>query len=415
MSNTTTKKNVPWWAPMIVPIIVIMVISICYQAMANYLSVYVLQFLQGSATAYGMVGTGWTIIAMILRPSTGPLSQKFGSKTMLVIGLCIFAAMIACCGIFLTFAGFVVFRLIQCVGHAWSYTSSNSLAAEAVPQKKMGTASGLFIGIPQAAAIVAGPWVAELLIGDDQNWFRFFVGIAVIMIVGVILAIIFVPGKKKHTADPEAAAKAAAAAEAARYDADGKPYTGIWKVLEKTSMPACITMIVASMAHCTMFFLTAYVAVTFEGVSAAVFFTAQAVTEFLCRFVMGPIQDKKGLKVILVPCALICAVVYVCIAQGMTCWVILGLVYGIGQAGIKAPLNASLMKACPKHRIPTANGTFQMANAVGLGLATLVAGVVIDAVGYTGMWYYCVVLFVIVAAMGLFLVKDKAAPGVETE
>ncbi|MBC5732367.1 MFS transporter [Lawsonibacter hominis] len=407
MNNTTTAKHAPWWAPMIVPIVVIIVISVCYQAMANYLSVYVLQYLKGSATAYGLVGTGWTIIAMILRPSTGPLSQKFGSKTMLIIGLAIFAAMIACCGILLTFTGFVFFRLIQCVGHAWSYTSSNSLAAEAVPQSRMGTASSLFIGIPQAAAIVAGPWVAEALIGDDQNWFRFFVGIAAIMVAGLVLALIFVPGRKKHASDPGAAAKAAAAAEAARYDADGKPYTGIWKFLEKTSIPACITMIVASMAHCTMFFLTAYVAATYEGVSAAVFFTAQAVTEFLCRFWMGAVQDRKGLKVLLVPCCIICAVVYVCIAQGVTAWVVLGLVYGVGQAGIKAPLNASLMKACPANRIPVANGTFQMSNAVGLGLATLVAGVVIDAAGFTGMWYYCVALFILTAVLGVVLIREK--------
>ena len=204
-----------------------------------------------------------------------------------------------------------------------------------------------------------------------------------------------------------AAAKAAAAAEAARYDADGKPYTGIWKFLEKTSIPACITMIVASMAHCTMFFLTAYVAATYEGVSAAVFFTAQAVTEFLCRFWMGAVQDRKGLKVLLVPCCIICAVVYVCIAQGVTAWVVLGLVYGVGQAGIKAPLNASLMKACPANRIPVANGTFQMSNAVGLGLATLVAGVVIDAAGFTGMWYYCVALFILTAVLGVVLIREK--------
>ena len=90
MNNTAQVKHAPWWVGMIVPIAVIIVISVCYQAMANYLSVYVLQYLKGSATAYGMVGTGWTVNAMILRPSTGPLSQKFGSKTMLLIGLAIF-------------------------------------------------------------------------------------------------------------------------------------------------------------------------------------------------------------------------------------------------------------------------------------------------------------------------------------
>ena len=42
--ESTAKKNM-WWVPMIVPILIIVIISICYQAMANYLSVYVLEYL----------------------------------------------------------------------------------------------------------------------------------------------------------------------------------------------------------------------------------------------------------------------------------------------------------------------------------------------------------------------------------
>lgn len=408
MSDSTVKKATPWWATLIIPILIICIIGSTYQAMANYLSIYVMDYLGGSATAYGMVGTGWTIIALVMRPATGPLSEKFGSKPMMVVGLIIFAAMIACCGVFLTFTGFVVFRLVMCVGHAWSYTAAHSLSAESIPQSHMGFASSMFIGIPQAAAIVAGPWIAEALIGDN-NWARFFLGIAAIVVVGIVLTIILVPGSKKAAAARAAdAAAAAKTAEAAKYDEDGNEYKGIWKVLEKSSVPACLTMIVASMAHCTMFFLTAYVAAFHSGTSAAVFFTAQAITEFLCRFWEGPLQDKKGMKIILVPCCILCCIIYVCIAQGMTNWIVLGLLYGIGQSGIKGPLNGSLLKACAPNRIPVATGTFQMANAIGLGIASLVAGVVIDNAGYTAMWYYCAVLFIVTAVMGAVLVKDKA-------
>ena len=110
--ESTAKKNM-WWVPMIVPILIIVIISICYQAMANYLSVYVLEYLHGSATVYGMIGMAWTFLAMVIRPSAGPLSQKFGSKAVMLVGLGIFAAMIGACGIFMTFAGFCVFRVLQ--------------------------------------------------------------------------------------------------------------------------------------------------------------------------------------------------------------------------------------------------------------------------------------------------------------
>ena len=56
MNNTTATKQLPVVEPDDHSIVVIIVISVCYRAMANYLSVYVLQYLKGSATAYGMVG-----------------------------------------------------------------------------------------------------------------------------------------------------------------------------------------------------------------------------------------------------------------------------------------------------------------------------------------------------------------------
>lgn len=404
--NTSGKKAM-WWTPMVVPVLIIVIISVCYQAMANYLSVYVLQYLNGSATVYGMIGTIWTFVAMIVRPSAGPLSQKFGSKVVMLIGLGIFAAMIGACGVFMTFAGFCVFRVLQCIGHGWSYTTSNSLAAERIPKEHMGFASSLFVGIPQAAAIVLGPWLAVLLIGDTENpnWFKFFIGIAAIMVAGLVIAAILVPGKK----NTETVVVEKKADVTAKYDENGKEYKGIWKVIEKSALPASVTMIIASFGHCTMFFLTAYVAATYGGVSAAIFFSAQALTEFLSRFYQGPLQDKFGCKPIIVPCCIVCMVVYLCLAGGMTNWVVLGLIYGAGQAGIKAPLNGCLLTRCPANRIPVATGTFQMANAVGLGFAALIAGAIIDLAGYSALWYYCAAIFVVVALLTIFVVKDKPA------
>lgn len=408
--ESTAKKNM-WWVPMIVPILIIVIISICYQAMANYLSVYVLEYLHGSATVYGMIGMAWTFLAMVIRPSAGPLSQKFGSKAVMLVGLGIFAAMIGACGIFMTFAGFCVFRVLQCIGHGWSYTTANSLAAERIPKEHMGFASSMFVGIPQAAAIVLGPWLAVLLIGDtsNPNWFKFFVVIAAIMAAGLVLAAILVPGKKKMEAQTKVVATDKKAEEAAKYDENGKEYKGIWKVIEKSALPASVTMIIASFGHCTMFFLTAYVAATYGGVSAAIFFSTQALTEFLSRFYQGPLQDKFGCKPIIIPCCAICVGVYLCLANRMTNWAVLGLIYGIGQAGIKAPLNGCLLTRCPANRIPVATGTFQMANAIGLGFAALIAGVVIDFAGYSALWYYCAAIFVVVALLTVFVVKDKPA------
>ena len=407
LAQDAVDENKYWFSGLIVPILVISMIATSYQAMAAYLSVYVMQDLGASGAAYGLTFTGWTIVALFVRPAVGPLSLKYGSKTLLLVGCVIFAAMIAACGIYMTFTAFFIFRMLQGAGHSLSYTSANSLAAESVPQSRMGVASSLYIGIPQATCIVAGPWLAVALIGSDNNWFRFFSGIGGFMIAGMVMAAIFIKSHKKE--DAEAQKKKAEAREAARYDAHGNEYKGIWKIIEKTSVPGGITMILGSLAHCTMFFLTAYVAKTYGGVSAAIFFSAQAGTEFACRFWMGFVQDKYGIKALLIPCCIICCGVYIAIGGGYTSWIVLGLIYGIGQAGIKAPINASMMKACPKNRIPVANSTFQFANAAGLGLAVFIAGSVIDKFGFSTMWYYCAAMFIVTAVVGAIIIKESPA------
>jgi len=119
-------RNKPWWLLMAVPIIINCCIGLSYQTMSVYLSAYVLGNLGATATQFGLVSTIWTVVACIMRPASGPLAQKFGTKTIMLIGLVIWTAMIVAFGFVPTFAVWAVCRVIQCFGHAISYTGRYS-------------------------------------------------------------------------------------------------------------------------------------------------------------------------------------------------------------------------------------------------------------------------------------------------
>ena len=120
-------RNKPWWLLMAVPIVINCCIGLSYQTMGVYLSAYVMGNLGATATQFGLVSTIWTVVACIMRPASGPLAQKFGTKTIMLIGLVVWTAMIVAFGFVPTFAVWAVCRVIQCFGHATSYTLSQAM------------------------------------------------------------------------------------------------------------------------------------------------------------------------------------------------------------------------------------------------------------------------------------------------
>lgn len=396
-------RNKPWWLLMAVPIVINCCIGLSYQTMGVYLSAYVMGNLGATASQFGLVSTIWTVVACIMRPASGPLAQKFGTKTIMLIGLVVWTAMIVAFGFVPTFAVWAVCRVIQCFGHATSYTLSQAAAAEAAPKGDLGKAANLYVGIPQVLAVVIGPAIGLAFIGDNQ-WQRFFLLTSLIALLGIVLGIIFLPGKKQSEELMEL--NNAAYKEQIEKDA-AIEYHGIWKVLEKSALPASIIMVFCSFAHLAMMFFSAYVVAQYgELGGAAIFSSLYGLMQLPLMFVLGPIQDKFGTKVIFIPAVLFCALATALLAMGNTNWVMLGIIYGVGQAGIKPVLNGQLVKACPMNRVTVATGTYQMANGVGLGLAAFFGGLVIDNLGWAAMWWYCGILFVLCGVACLFVIKE---------
>lgn len=127
---------------------------------------------------------------------TGRLGDRFGPRTIYLIGLAIFTLASVGCGLSDSLTSLVVMRAVQGLGAALMTPQTMAVITRTFPPNQRGAAMGLW-GATSGVAMLVGPLAGGLLV-DGFGWeWIFFVNIPV-GIVGFILAWIFVPRLETH-------------------------------------------------------------------------------------------------------------------------------------------------------------------------------------------------------------------------
>jgi DHA1 family multidrug resistance protein-like MFS transporter len=126
-------------------------------------------------------------VAVIAKPQTGALSDRFGRKPVIVLGL--FACAIALPLIFriTSFAGLVGVVPLLGIGIAAVTPATNALIADLVAARRLGTGMGVF-GTIWDVGEAAGPIVAGILIGRLGYEPAFDLIAAIIAVVAITFA-----------------------------------------------------------------------------------------------------------------------------------------------------------------------------------------------------------------------------------
>jgi EmrB/QacA subfamily drug resistance transporter len=147
--------------------------------------------LQWVVNAYAL-----TLAAFLL--TAGSLADLFGRRLIFVIGLIVFTASSAVCGLSSTPLALNLARAVQGTGGAMMFATSLALIAQAFRGKDRGIAFGVFGGVI-GAAVAVGPVVGGIITsGIGWEWI-FFVNVP----IGV-LAVIFTLTQVAESRDPEA-------------------------------------------------------------------------------------------------------------------------------------------------------------------------------------------------------------------
>ncbi len=155
--------------------------------------------LGGGSLAVGLVGTGFAISALIVRPSLGRLGDRRGRRLLFVGGTIVSGLSILPYAMVDSIAALVVLRLIGGVGEAAAFVGAATATQDLAPDHRRGEATSLF-SFAIYGGIGLGPIVGEWL--WRSGGFELVVTVAVGLMVAAALLGLAVPAGAPATTAP---------------------------------------------------------------------------------------------------------------------------------------------------------------------------------------------------------------------
>ncbi|WP_280116195.1 DHA2 family efflux MFS transporter permease subunit [Leucobacter viscericola] len=195
--NSTTKPRSPWpalWA-MVIGFFMILVdttiVSVANPAIKAALD----------PNTNNLDNVVWVTSAYLLAYAvplliTGRLGDRFGPRSIYLIGLGIFTISSLGCGLSTSLTTLVIMRAIQGIGAALMTPQTMAVITRTFPPAKRGAAMGLW-GATSGVALLVGPLAGGLLV-DGLGWEWIFIVNVPVGVIGFVLAWILVPKLETH-------------------------------------------------------------------------------------------------------------------------------------------------------------------------------------------------------------------------
>lgn len=355
-----------------------LLISISFQMLNPTLPKYVVAL--GLTTgAAGVVSTAFVVTSLIIRPFSGRWSGQYNLKTLMYVGLaCLMVAML---GYLLAnnMPLLIVCRLIHGLGWGISTTTAATIAAQSLPEKRLGSGIGVF-GLASCISNAVAPNIGLALSAEGKYFPMFMVALAIpaiglILCTGLCLPVVEKKkqSKRLHVND----------------------FVSV-RCLIPVGMVLMLSISVAAVSN----FLALY-ADELQVAGIGVFFTVYAVSLFIFKPLSGRLADKLGFGTVIYGCAALMVIAFMFIGLAKTLWEFLmaAVLYGAGYGGLQPTLQAwSFRRETPERR-GVASSTFFIGLDAGTGIGASIAGVAAQLFGYQAMYLLMIVPIVLSAVL----------------
>ena len=340
-------------------------VSISFSMVSTTMSKYVHGIGMSVAIAGAITGA-FSISAMVIRPFSGFVSDRFDHKKLLVYST---TAMALCTfGYGFTSDGTVLLglRILHGLAFGISSTVNMALIPGIVPEKRIGEAISYF-GLGQSLATAIGPSIG-LTLSKIGGFTLTFSASAVIALLGAVLAVLL-----DFQDDSNALAKGARA----RFSIHFRDI-----IAKECLIYAAVDVAIASAGGIENSFIALY------GASAGIenigwYFTFSAVTLAISRLFFGKLVDRKGLDWMIYPGIAMIIIGLVLLWQQSGPWMFAAaaIIKTIGVGMVRPALQAASVKAVSPERRGAASSTYYIGSDIGQGTSPMIGGKIVDATG----------------------------------
>jgi MFS family permease len=329
------------------------------------LPIYV-QVLGGGSLEVGLVNALFAFSAIIFRPFVGRQLDSRGRIRILIAGVAVFLLATVIYNFVHQVWSLLLLRLLHGAGWAATTTAGHALVADIAPEVRRGEGMGFF-GISANLGIAIGPLLGLSLIGDEPpfNFRLMFIVAAVLATSCLILALRMAePERERPTRE------------------DVRP-----SFLGPFLFPAATMMVLTYSFGTLVTFIPLY-AQAKAVQNIGLFFTAYAITLMFTRPLAGTLSDTKGRAVVILPGIVLAslATASLILWSSLPSFLFAAVLFGIGFGGTHPCIMAFIVDVVPGHMKGAAMGFFTAAFDLGIGLGSLLSGLVLQLSGFNLMF-----------------------------
>ncbi len=415
--KTSIEKKL-WTKDFIIACAICLMLFFGFQMLTPTLPVYVKK-IGATDKSIGWVVGIFTISSVGIRPIVGIALDNWGRRGVLLIGLIIFIIAASAYSFVPTVALILLFRFIHGFGWGASNTAISTVASDLIPLSRFGEGMGYF-SLASSIAMAVGPAVSLFLM--EKYSFNIVVIVAVaVIILSVFLSFMIsykdVRPKNSSYKSVDSNVKNSTSSIGIGIESDKteeslkqKSLIKKNKIIEKTSLRAAITIFFVCVTYGGInSFLTLFALE--QGIeNIGIFFTVYAVSMVISRPLIGKVIDTMGIKFAVIPglLSVILAMGVISLSDSIGKFIIAAIVYGIGFGTAQSSLQTLAVINAPKDSVGAANATFFMGFDSGIGLGSVILGIVSSQFGYSNMFLFSGISVFI--AFVLFFVLERFEP-----
>lgn len=351
--------------------------------------------LGGSTFEVGLVSTLATGAALVTRPFTGMMVDRFGRKGILVAGLVVTVLSIAMFLVFPIVSVILMIRLIQGIGWGFSSTATSTIVADILPKPRFAEGMGYFSMTTSLATAIA-PALSIVLLENAGSEVMLWVTLA-FMAVALVVAI---AGRFENPAQIKAERPGAPKDEPRRIR--------LADLFDRRALlPSVLTcLLTMAFAPIGTFIVLHAQGQGVEGI--ALYFVVYAIVNFATRPVLGKLIDKVGFFWPSIVAALGVMLTLGLIAWGQSLFVfcLAGAFAGLGFGTSMSAFQTMAVAAVKPERRGVATSTYLVGLNGGMALGALVAGALAGLLGYAGM-YTATILLPVIVLVAVFVIGPK--------
>lgn len=379
-------KQPIWTKPFISVFLTNLSVFVVFYSLVTTLPLYTTGPLHRTDEEAGLLLTVFLISAIVVRPFSGKLLERFGKRRMLWVSIWIYSV---CTFLYAFISGFEVLLILRLFHGIWfsiATTATGAIAADTIPKNRRGTGLGYF-AMSTNLAVVVGPFLALTAV-QQFSYDALFLLVSILVILSAVVAL-FIPQEPQKTQ-----------AISLRFTLND--------LVEKAALPVAFIGGLLSFAHGSILsYLSIYAEQQNFFEFASYFFVVFAAVMLLSRPFTGRIFDLHGPYAILIPGFISYILGFVILAFASNGWIFLlaAAFTGFGYGALIPSLQTMAVQSTAHERSGYATATFFTLFDLGIAVGSAVLGVV--AVTSSYKMVYLVSALLVISALFFMLIRMR--------